>query len=238
MAAARKRQRSTKKAPTALAIIHKAPGSLKPHPDNPRMHSDEQVALIAKAIQEFSFIVPVLVDDEDRMLAGHGRVLAATSLGMKSIPTLCVTHLSDAQKKAFLVADNKLTERGGWDAAMLGSLVVELNETNIDLEVLGLDPPEVHDILSNDRTGFLGEGDGDHNGAGRGDVTRVSEFVQLNFTMSVADRKLIIDRLRREQQRQGLSTSGEALVSLFKELDNAKNTQKTPRARKRVRSGA
>lgn len=199
-----------------------AVSSLKPHPNNPREHTEDQVDLIVSAIRKFGFAVPVLVDEDNMILSGHGRVQAAKKLKMRRVPVINVSNLTDEQKKAFLIADNKLTERGGWNDEALGSLVVELHSSGFDLGVLGLDPPQVHGYLSGERTGFLeGEnGQDEDEGEERGTITRVSEFVQLNFTLTGDQRKMIMNVLKREAARRGLQTSAEALVALCQEVED------------------
>ena len=115
---------------------------LKAHPKNARVHSDEQVALIMNAITEFGFMVPVVVDEDTTILAGHGRWEAAKKLGMTKIPTIDAKHLTDAQKRAFIIADNKLVERGGWDMGLLAAEVVDLHTLDVDISALGISTEE------------------------------------------------------------------------------------------------
>jgi hypothetical protein len=94
----------------ALKVIYLPPTSLRPHPQNPRVHSDKQVLQIAKSIEAFGFNVPILVDDKQNVVAGHGRLLAARKLGWKTVPVIKLNHLSESQYAAFLIADNRLTD--------------------------------------------------------------------------------------------------------------------------------
>jgi ParB-like chromosome segregation protein Spo0J len=93
-----------------LQIIDRRVEELKPDPKNPRVHSKKQVRQIAASIEAFGFIVPVLVDREGKVIAGHGRLLACRELGWSEVPTLCLDHLTPAQARAFMIADNRLTE--------------------------------------------------------------------------------------------------------------------------------
>ena len=102
-----------------LAIKYKDPGQLKPRLKNPRTHTPRQVKQIGASIQEFGFINPVLIDREDGIVAGHARVAAALSLGMKDVPTVRVDHLSPTQIRAYVIADNRLAEQAGWDPTLL-----------------------------------------------------------------------------------------------------------------------
>lgn len=192
---------------------------LKPHPDNVRVHTDEQVDMLVKSFKEFGFVVPVLVDEKDTILSGHGRVAAALKMGLKTVPTIDAKHLTEAQKKAFLIADNALVERGGWDDSALSQLVLELDTMKFDLDVIGVEPDKLHVMLEDARTSFLEPGEKPPRGRSR-DATTISEFVQLNFTLSPEGRKTVMDVLKREQQERGLATSGEALVAMCQEIVN------------------
>jgi DNA modification methylase len=122
--------------------------SLKPHPQNPRVHSDKQVLQIAHSIEAFGFNVPILVDDRQNVVAGHGRLLAARKLGWTTVPVIKLIHLSEKQYKAFLIADNRLTENSSWDERLLGEQLKVLSELELDfdLEVIGFETAEI-DVL-------------------------------------------------------------------------------------------
>src|SRR5579862_6454226 len=113
---------------TALEVTYLPTTSLKPHPKNPRIHTDKQVGQIAQSIETFGFNVPILVDDRQNIVAGHGRLLAAQRLGLSTVPAIKLAHLSDAQYKAFLIADNRLTENSLWDDRLLGEQLKVLSE--------------------------------------------------------------------------------------------------------------
>lgn len=98
-----------------LAIDYRAIGDLIPYARNARTHSEAQVALIAGSIREYGFTNPVLVDGENGIIAGHGRVMAARKLGLAKVPVIELAHLTEAQKRAYILADNKLAEQAGWD---------------------------------------------------------------------------------------------------------------------------
>jgi DNA modification methylase len=119
--------------------------SLKPYPNNPRKHSKAQVRQIADSIKAFGFTNPVLVDADGTILAGHGRVEAAKLLKLAEVPTLRLDHLSPAQKKAYIIADNRLAERSGWDDDTLATELQALMgmEAEFDLTVTGFDMPEI-----------------------------------------------------------------------------------------------
>ena len=102
-----------------LALEHRPVAALVPYARNARTHSEAQVALIAGSIREFGFANPVLVDGANGVIAGHGRLLAAQKLGLATVPVIELAHLSEAQKRAYVLADNRLAERAGWDREML-----------------------------------------------------------------------------------------------------------------------
>jgi len=131
-------------------ITYKSPTQLKPRKTNPRTHSKRQIEQIAASIEEFGFINPVLIDEDDRIIAGHGRVEAAKLLGMRDVPALRVDHLSPAQVRAYVIADNRLAENAGWDRALLALELQELSiDPNFDVTVTGFEVPEI-DLLIQD----------------------------------------------------------------------------------------
>jgi len=115
---------------------------LIPYVNNSRTHSDEQVAQIAASIKEFGFNNPVLVDKDNGIIAGHGRVQAARRLGLTEVPCVRLEHLTETQRKAYIIADNRLALNAGWDNELLR---LELNELDggIDLNLLGFTVPEL-----------------------------------------------------------------------------------------------
>lgn len=98
-----------------LKVSYLPISSISPYDSNPRIHRSCQVQQIAESIKEFDFNNPILVDEKDVVIAGHGRLLAAEHLGMEKVPVIRLVHLSDARKRAYRIADNKLTENGQWD---------------------------------------------------------------------------------------------------------------------------
>ena len=116
---------------------------LIPYARNSRTHSDEQVAKIASSIREFGFLNPVIVDGQNGIIAGHGRVMAAQKLGLIEIPVLRADHLSDAQKRAYIIADNRLALDAGWDAEMLRVEFAELADLGFDLDLTGFSLEEI-----------------------------------------------------------------------------------------------
>ena len=120
---------------------------LIPYAKNARTHSDEQIAQIAGSIKEFGFNNPVLVDKDNSIIAGHGRVLAARKLGMDKVPVVILNHLTESQRKADILADNRIALNSGWDTSMLSVELQDLKD-DIDLSLLGFDPDELDALLN------------------------------------------------------------------------------------------
>lgn len=124
---------------------------LIPYVNNARTHSADQVTQIAASIKEFGFLNPVIVDKDNGIIAGHGRVMAAKKLGLSEVPVLRVEHLSKAQKKAYVIADNQLALNAEWDGDLLRIELDELSELDFNLDILGFDESILSDdLLSND----------------------------------------------------------------------------------------
>ena len=121
---------------------------LIPYARNTRTHSPEQVAQIAGSIQEFGFTNPILIDGENGIIAGHGRVMAASKLGLAKVPCIRLAHLTDTQKRAYIIADNKLALNAGWDEEMLALELGELKDEDFDLSLIGFDDSELGDLMA------------------------------------------------------------------------------------------
>ena len=121
---------------------------LIPYARNSRTHSDEQVAQIAASIREFGFTNPVLIDGECGIIAGHGRVMAARKLGLADVPCIRLAHLTDAQKRAYIIADNKLALNAGWDEDMLSLELLDLRGADYALSITGFSADELEQIFS------------------------------------------------------------------------------------------
>ena len=126
-------------------VIYRPLSELKLDPKNPRAHSPRQVRQIARSIESFGFNVPVLIDANGKVIAGHGRILACQLLGHTEVPTISLEHLSEAQAKAFMIADNRLTENSTWDDRLLAEQLKELSELELDfsLEATGFEVGEI-----------------------------------------------------------------------------------------------
>lgn len=123
---------------------------LVPYERNPRTHSPEQVTRIAASIEQFGFNNPLLVDSQDGIIAGHGRLLAARQLGLGEVPVIVLDHLTDAQRRAYVIADNKLAELAGWDDELLALELATLDGEDFPLEVIGFTDQELAALLDGD----------------------------------------------------------------------------------------
>ena len=128
---------------THPVIVSRKVDDLIPYARNSRTHSDAQVAQIAASVREFGWTNPVLVDGENGIIAGHGRVLAARKLGMEEVPCIELAGLSDTQRRAYIIADNKLALNGGWDDELLALELGELHAADFDMALLGFDAGEL-----------------------------------------------------------------------------------------------
>jgi DNA modification methylase len=142
-----------------LQIAWRPLGELIPYARNPRTHSDAQVAQIAASIKEFGWTNPVLVDGTNGIIAGHGRVLAARKLGLERVPVIELAHMSEAQKRAYVLADNQLALNAGWDEALLRLELTDLEALGFDLGLIGFAEGELERLLAGEDKVGLTEDD-------------------------------------------------------------------------------
>src|SRR3954451_4347724 len=129
-----------------LRIESRPVSSLIPYAKNARTHSDEQISLIAGSIRSFGFTNPILVDGGNGIIAGHGRLAAARKLGLASVPVIELSHLSERDKRALIIADNKVAERAGWDKDLLALEAGDLSDMGVELGDLGFTAGEIDDL--------------------------------------------------------------------------------------------
>ena len=128
-------------------LEHIPTADLIPYARNSRTHSDEQVAQIAASIREFGFCNPVLIDAKNTIIAGHGRVLAAGRMKLETVPCLRLSHLTDAQRRAYVLADNRIALSSGWDSELLANELSDLHADDFDMALLGFDAKELETLL-------------------------------------------------------------------------------------------
>lgn len=133
------------------------PDLLRLYPYNSRTHEPEQIAQIAASLTEFGWTNPILIDDDDQIIAGHGRLMAARSLNMHRVPCLRLSGLDSDQRRAYVIADNKLAENAGWDLSMLRLELKDLEEVGFDVGLIGFSAEELDEIMK-------GVGDGNQDG--------------------------------------------------------------------------
>lgn len=152
---------------------------LIPYARNSRTHSDAQVGKIAASIKEFGFLNPIIVDGDNGIIAGHGRVMAAQKLGLDTLPTIEAGHLTDAQRRAYIIADNRLALDAGWDNEMLKVELADLQEADFDLSLTGFDADELQAFEMQDEP-LPGEGDNEGSTASLADKFGIPPFSVLN----------------------------------------------------------
>ena len=163
---------------------------LKPYKNNARTHNEKQVEKIAKSIEEFGFINPVLIDSNYGIIAGHGRIEGAKKLGMVEVPCLFIEDLSEEQKRAYIIADNKLALDAGWDYELLQIELNELDDLGFDFTLTGFDDLDVEEAFSMDN---LSEIDGFN--ANEDD----REYFTKTFTFPLEKKNQIICYLKKYQ---------------------------------------
>lgn len=147
------------KAGLSRELVYKLTSDLIPYVNNSRTHSAEQVTQIAASIAEFGFTNPILIDEKGVIIAGHGRVQAAQKLKLTEVPCIILEGLTEAQKKAYVIADNKLAMNAGWDSEMLSLELKSLEELGFNLDLLGFDDNELAALLEPDQVGGLTDED-------------------------------------------------------------------------------
>lgn len=130
-----------------LVINYLQISELKGAKHNSRQHSDLQINQIIESIKQFGFTNPLLIDEDNCLIAGHGRLMAADRMGLKEVPTIVLSGLSETQKRAYLIADNKLALNATWDVDILRTELLELNDLKFNINVIGFDELELKSIL-------------------------------------------------------------------------------------------
>jgi len=142
-----------------LEIEYRDQSGLIPYANNSRTHSDDQVSQVAASIKEFGFTNPILIDEKGGIIAGHGRLMAAKKLGLEKVPTITLAGLSEAQKKAYVIADNKLALNAGWDTTALTAELERLQELDFNLDLTGFDADELAQLLQPEQVEGLTDDD-------------------------------------------------------------------------------
>lgn len=135
---------------TTLEITYRQINELNWHENNARTHSKEQIEQIINSINEFGWTNPVLIDENDVIIAGHGRLEAAIKLGINEVPCIILSGLSETQKRAYLIADNQLALNAGWDISILQAEIEDLKLNDFDIDLLGLSESDLDKIFPNE----------------------------------------------------------------------------------------
>lgn len=131
-----------------MEIVYKKINELKPYENNSRTHDESQIKQICESIKEYGWTNPVLIDEKGMIIAGHGRVEAGKKLDIKEVPCIVLSGLTEAQKKAYVIADNKMALNAGWDFNLLSLELENLKELDFDLELTGFSADEIDGLLS------------------------------------------------------------------------------------------
>lgn len=200
-----------------LKIEYLPTGDLIPYARNSRTHTDEQVAQVAASIREFGFASPVLIGEDKTIIAGHCRVMAAQKLGLETVPTITATGWTEAQKRAYVIVDNRLAENAGWDAEMLKTEFADLDDLGFDLSLLGFDAEGLDEILG-DGAGLLQDGYTDENGGTK------AKFIVPPF--SVLDARAGYWNERKRAWKQKISDTSETRenVIMYSSITNTDGT--------------
>jgi ParB-like chromosome segregation protein Spo0J len=193
-------------------------------PQNPRTHSDEQVEAIAASLQEFGWTIPILLDESGNLIAGHGRLFAARLLGMQDAPVLVARGWTDAQKRAYRIADNKLALNAGWDALLLSGELSALAEEGFAIDILGFSDDDMARLTDDmDRLTLDCEAQeaavSDPTEAPQADIVTLpasESVVPFSCMLVLADRPLLLEAIARAKA-QGAPDSGAALVMIARE---------------------
>jgi len=162
-----------------LEVKYLSINDLVPYANNPRTHTDNQVTQVASSIKEFGFNNPILIDEGKGVIAGHGRLAAAKKLGLETVPTITLAGLTEAQRKAYVIADNKLTENSRWDYDLLSIEIERLKELDFELSELGFSEVELEGICNSEPDmSILAELDDEELDQFEGDVKRA---IQIEF---------------------------------------------------------
>lgn len=205
---------------TKLKIEYRSTKDLIPYVNNSRTHDENQVLQIASSIKEFGFTNPILVDGDKGVIAGHGRLQAAKLLNIDSVPVIELQHLTPAQKKAYVIADNKLALNAGWDIELLHLEMDGLREFNYDLSLTGFSEDDLI-RLSNDVDLMRMRDMADHSdgsSASDGEPNRhKEELFPFSVMIDHDQRETIFQALRKAKQEHDLENSSQAIWAICKE---------------------
>jgi len=210
-------------------LIMRKVTELKQYVGNSRTHTPEQIDQLRASMKEFGFTDPILIDEDDVILAGHARLEAADRNGMKEVPTILLDSLSDTQKKAYVIADNKLALNAGWDKEILAAEMKELDGLDFDLSVTGFNAEELEDIL----VGDIYEPDIDKDRVAKSkEKYDDSDVRQIVMYFGNADYEKVLKQLLDIQEAEGLEDNSQVLVYLLEMYDDGEEYEEGEQWRK------
>jgi hypothetical protein len=168
--------------PAFGAIEFRSIASLIPYARNARLHDAQQLADLKRSMSEFGWTIPVLVDEQDGIVAGHARVIVGAELGVDRVPVIVARGWTDAKKRAYILADNKLTERGGWNWELVAAELEDLRTLGVDLELTGFEAHEIEPLLGADwrtQEDEPGESDNPHTATDSHQITVTAEQYEV-----------------------------------------------------------
>lgn len=171
-------------------IVYRSVNDLIPYARNSRTHSEEQVLQIAASIKEFGFTNPVLIDRDGGIIAGHGRVMAARKVGMDQVPTIELVHLTETQKRAYIIADNKMALNSGWDNELLAVEFAELSNEGFDLSLIGFSDKDLSLIF--DETKHIDIENINANKEEKNETINITVQCDIEYSLDVIDRLNLI----------------------------------------------
>lgn len=190
-----------------LKVVYKKTSELKPYAKNSRKHSAAQVDQICESVKNFGVVKPIIIDEKDFVLAGHGLLLAVKKIGIDSIPTITKTGLTDAQKRAYVIADNKIALNSEWDLGLLKEEMEALLGDKFDLSVLGFDEDELLAVLDQEQLSVIDEDEDDEDGE--------EEKEKIGFQIVLDFEKKQYDDFRSAMKSSGFTSPEEFVLSLF-----------------------
>ncbi len=203
-------------------ITYLSVNTLAEYEGNTKTHSPEQIEAIANSIVEFGFNNPILIDEVGEIIAGHGRVLGAKLAGMDQVPCIVLEDLSEVQKKAYRIADNKIHELGGWDLEKLSLELNAINDEGFDLDFTGFDPDELNRLLAesgedaNDSSeGLLfDEEDGNESKSDSGD--ELDQRQRFAFLVSTQESGNVLNALKKAMGDNYLNSYDDAFIEIVR----------------------
>ncbi len=190
--------------------------TLMPYARNSRIHSDAQITKIAASIKEFGFLNPVIIDSDNGIVAGHGRVLAAKKLGMAELPVIEANHLTEAQRRAYVIADNRLALDSAWNDEILKIELAEIQELGLNLEFTGFSLYEIDSLILPDRDDSLFDIQETHLESPEKSKTQ-DGYSEIAIVLTVENKKLFIQAINNIKKIHGISSSEDALMVMCDE---------------------